>query len=118
MDIIWACRAYGGLKFWAMENPCGFLRQFIGKPAYTFEQWQFGANAVKKTDLWGYFNAPKPSVKVQPANIVARIGHRSNARDWGSLIIPEEYKHLNLDRAAARAITPAGFAQAFFKANK
>jgi hypothetical protein len=118
MHIIWHCRTYGSLKFWAMENPRGFLRQFMGKPAFTFEQWQFGTNTVKATDLWGYFNTPKPTVEVRSEGITACIGHRANGRDWAKPVIPDEYKPLNLDRAAARAITPAGFAEAFFKANK
>ncbi|MDR3350725.1 MAG: hypothetical protein LBN98_03625 [Prevotellaceae bacterium] len=118
MDIIWHCRTYGHVKFWAMENPRGFLRQFMGKPAFTFEQWQFGTAAVKTTDIWGYFNTPKPTVKVRPERITTGIGHRANGRDWAKLVAPDEYKHLNLDRAAIRAITPAGFAEAFFKANK
>jgi hypothetical protein len=116
--IIWHCRTYGSLKFWAMENPRGFLRQFMGKPAFTFEQWEFGTNTIKATDLWGYFNVPKPTVRVRPEGITTCIGHRANGRDWAKPVIPDEYKPLNLDRAAARAITPAGFAQAFFKANK
>jgi hypothetical protein len=118
MHVIWVCRTHGNLKFWAMENPVGFLRQFMGKPAYTFEQWQFGANTVKATDIWGYFNEPRSLVKVRPEGIIIRIGHRSNGRDWAKPVTPEEYRHLDLDRAAARAITPAGFAQAFFRANK
>jgi site-specific DNA-cytosine methylase len=118
MDVIWHCRTFGKLKFWAMENPVGFLRQFMGKPAYTFEQWQFGTSTVKATDLWGYFNAPKPTVKVRPERITTGIGHRGNGRDWSEPVVPDEYKSLNLDRSAKRAITPPGFAEAFFKANK
>ena len=118
MEVIWHCRTYGGLKFWAMENPRGYLRQFMGKPAFTFEQWQYGASTIKATDIWGYFNAPKPTVKVRPDNITVRFGHRSHARYYSIPVIPPEYKSLKLDRAAARAITPAGFARAFFKANK
>jgi hypothetical protein len=118
MDIIWQCRIYGSLKFWAMENPVGFLRQFMGKPAYTFEQWQFGTNTVKATDIWGYFNEPRPMVKVRPEKITTCIGHSTNSLHWADPIVPDEYKALNLDRAAKRAITPAGFAEAFFKANK
>lgn len=37
---------------------------------------------------------------------------------WGNPKCPEEYKHLNLNRADIRAITPPGFAEAFFNANK
>ncbi|MDR3132688.1 MAG: hypothetical protein LBU42_01525 [Prevotellaceae bacterium] len=118
MEVIWHCRTFGKIKFWAMENPRGFLRQFMGKPAFVFEQWQYGTNTVKATDIWGYFNTPNPTVKTRPDNITTCIRHRSNGRDWTKPVIPNEYKQLDLDRAAARAITPAGFAQAFFKANK
>ena len=101
-----------------MENPVGFLRQFMGSPAFTFEQWQFGEDKSKRTDIWGYFTIPKPTVKQRPDNITTCIGKRVNGRDWSTPKCPDEYKHLNLDRAGLRAITPAGFAKAFFRANK
>ncbi|MDR0375831.1 MAG: hypothetical protein LBH85_08945 [Treponema sp.] len=106
------------LAFWALENPVGLLRQFIGKPHYTFEQWQFGEAKIKKTDVWGYFNEPKPTVGARPPDLIyIRPKGRHNARDWGKMNCPAEYAHLKLDRSALRAITPPGFARAFFKAN-
>lgn len=42
LKIIWKCRLAGSLKFWALENPVGYLRQFLGKPHFTFYQWWFG----------------------------------------------------------------------------
>ena len=118
MNIIWQCRAQGGLKFWALENPMGYLRQFLGRPCYTFEQWQFGQTLIKKTDIWGYFNKPVPTVKKKPPGLTVKFpSGRTNARDWGKPKAPPEYEHLNLDRTALRAITPPGFAKAFFKAN-
>lgn len=116
LEIIWHCRTYGDLKFWALENPVGFLRQFLGIPAYQFEQWQFGESRVKRTDIWGYFNIPKPLVKDKP--VKAFRGHCAWGYDFGPTSCPPEYAHLNLDRAALRAITPPGFAEAFYKANK
>jgi hypothetical protein len=118
MRIVWHCRIYGHPKFWAMENPRGFLRQFMGKPTFTFYQWQFGTSTVKPTDIWGYFNAPKPTVREMPENIIVHYGKRTHSRDLSNPPCPEEYKHLILDRAALRAITPKGFADAFFNANK
>jgi hypothetical protein len=116
--IIWQCRLQSTLKFWALENPVDYLRQFLGRPHYTFEQWQFGKHKIKKTDIWGYFNEPAATVKVRPSNLIY-IGPkgRYNARDWSRMNCPPEYAHLGLDRAALRAITPPGFAKAFFKAN-
>jgi hypothetical protein len=119
LHIIWQCRIHNVLKFWALENSCGYLRQFLGRPHYTFEQWQFGERKIKKTDIWGYFNEPVPTIKIRPP-ILTYISPkgRVNARDWSKVICPPEYAHLKLERSALRAITPQGFAAAFFKANR
>jgi hypothetical protein len=119
LKIIQICRINGGLKFWALENPCGYLRQFIGKPFYEFEQWEFGGNKIKHTDIWGYFNKPKKIVEAKPEGLTVRhLNGRSNARDWGKMKCPDEYTHLHLTRQDIRAITPPGFAKAFFEANR
>jgi hypothetical protein len=115
LKIIWQCRAFGELRFWAMENPRGFLRQFLGIPKYTFEQWQFGELKIKSTDIWGYFNKPTQRVRIKPTTVQTSIGHKANGRDWAKLVCPDEYKQLNLGRAALRAITPAGFAERSIK---
>jgi hypothetical protein len=119
LNIIWNCLLQNKLKYWAMENPVGYLRQFLGEPHFTFEQWQFGALKIKKTDIWGYFNNPKPIVEVrQPDLIYMSPKGRHNARDWSKMNCPPEYVHLKLDRAALRAITPPGFSKAFFRENQ
>ena len=118
LQVIWQCRIHGKPKFWALENPVGFMRQFLGRPHFTFEHWQFGDMQIKPTDIWGYFKSPKFTVKDRPEllSVMYKNG-RSNGRGWAAPECPPEYKELNLDRAAVRAITPAGFARAFFKAN-
>lgn len=127
LQIIWHCRTFGNLKFWALENPRGLLRQFLGLPAYTFEQWEFGGDKRKATDLWGYFNRPKPTVKQFPLEDYTQKNPcgSSNGRAWGKRKYPPEYaeyisgiRGYTAQRAAARAITPSGFANAFFRANK
>lgn len=107
LRIIWECRYAPlyrkdvSLKFWALENPTGFLRQFLGLPAYNFKPSEFGDPINKKTDLWGYFNKPK---KLKMSVDVPVGLHRSSA---------------NYPRCPIkRAITPQGFAKAFFKTNK
>lgn len=117
MRIIWSCRISGTLKFWAVENPVGFMRQFLGKPAYTFEQWEFGDIGIKPTDLWGYFKPPKKLQQTKPAQLAVKE-YRGHGKLWSKPKPPKEYAHLVLDRAAIRAITPPGFARAFFLANK
>src|SRR5690606_14113333 len=114
MKIVWKCRKEGSLKWWALENPVGYLRQFLGRPSYTFQHWEFDKAAAhcKPTDLWGYFNPPVKKVKRRP-----EISKDRNKRmgNWQKPTPPPGYEHIT-DRSAIRAITPEGFANAFFKA--
>lgn len=86
-------------EFWALENPVGKLVQYLGKPKMYFNPCDFGDPYTKKTCLWGTFHTPEKT-PVEPTE--------------GSKI------HLlppSPDRQKLRSITPAGFANAFFKAN-
>ena len=125
LRIIWQCRLAGSLKFWALENPVGFLRQFLGIPHYTFFQWWFGDRGIKRTDLWGYFREPKRTVWERPDDPYFVKQYRSGKKNqfaWSAPECPEwaeSYIRSQPDRRAAlRAITPPGFAQAFFRANR
>jgi site-specific DNA-cytosine methylase len=126
MYIIWECRQYGeygNLHFWALENPKGYLRQFLGRPHFTYEQWQYGGDKRKATDIWGYFHEPAPTVIHIPDGLK---GHDlSHSKQWQKIEVPEAHKEYFLSiknyderRAALRAITPEGFAKAFFRANR
>lgn len=118
LSIIQAVQISGHkLAFWALENPQGLLSRFLGNPPYKFEQWMFGNDRVKLTYLWGRFNNPKPKFTVRP-DYVKKFGHNVLRDDMRYPTAPEEYKHLNLDRSAIRAITDGGFARAFYEANK
>lgn len=47
------------LKFWCLENPAtGFLKWFLGKPAFEYCPSEFGSNFTKRTALWGQFTPP------------------------------------------------------------
>jgi hypothetical protein len=39
--------------YWYLENPRGYLRQFIGRPTGTVTYCQYGEGYMKPTDLWG-----------------------------------------------------------------
>lgn len=105
MKIIWYCQKRKQLKFWALENPEGLLQRFLGNPPYRFEQWWFGNDRCKRTCLWGRYNYPVRTCFVKPSTYQKAM-HNKNA-DWYSNVGP-----------AKRAITPEGFAKAFYKANK
>lgn len=116
LEIIWHCRINGKLKFWALENPMGYLRQFLGRPLLTWQPCDFGEPYTKKTDLWGYYNLPvKRPVKLNDQQMRdCSINNRILPP------VPEGYKMPGDIKAQAirRSITPKGFAEAFYKANK
>jgi hypothetical protein len=106
MKIIWGAQESGSLNFWALENPRGLLRRFLGHPAFHFEQWEYGDIGIKPTDLWGFFKNPKKQALKRPASLTQKFKNGSiNAKGWSGT-------------AEKRAITPPGFAQAFFEANQ
>ena len=97
------------LKFWMIENPArGFLRQFIGKPAMTFQPWEFGDDYKKDTAIWGNFNEPKKS----PIECTKPKFDKLTTKE----IHGEAYGVLT--RKERRSMCSPGFAQAFFDANK
>lgn len=96
--------------FHVLENPRGYLRDFYGPADYSFDPWWFGDLYQKRTDLWGEFNIPERTVFEKPNNTVKFSMLKSKE------IHPEYYGIL--DRQTRRAITPPGFAKAFFEANK
>lgn len=123
LNIIWTCQyelscsttRKTSLKFWALENPKGMLKFFLGNPPFEFNPYDFGDDYKKKTHLWGYFNAP---VKA-PIKCTKEKFDRTLMKDFVG-VIPEGYtvpKDSNR-RQVIRGITPKGFANAFFKENR
>jgi site-specific DNA-cytosine methylase len=109
LRIIWKCQRTQKisskkttLKFWALENPNGLLKYFLGKPAFEFDPWEFGDNYKKRTHLWGWFNEPKKTVFVEPK--LPKFGSDKDIK-------------FRFDKEA-KSITPRGFAEAFYEANK
>lgn len=114
LKLIWEARKRQQLHFWALENPMGYLRQFLGKPPYTYDPWEFGDPYTKKTDIWGYYNLPAKKFK----NIDDVMTEEQKARcSTNSRRLPSISEITSSTQAARRAITPKGFAQAFYKAN-
>lgn len=116
LKIVWQCRMEGSLKFWALENPVGYLRQFLGKPPLTWQPCDYGEPHTKKTDLWGYYNMPAK----KPVKMTAEQIQRCSVNNRELPDLPEWYKEINPEspQAARRAMTPEGFAKAFFRSNK
>ena len=111
LNIIWECRYEHKLAFWCLENPMGILRQFLGKPVFTFNPCDFGDPYTKKTDLWGYFDIPKKNPVILDEGQIRKS--KTNGRR-----LPSISEITSSKQSARRAITPAGFAKAFFKSNR
>ena len=132
-DIIWSSMETIGdtknkkpftLKFWALENPYfGLLKNFLGKPVFTFDPWEFGDGYQKRTALWGNFNEPKKNPIPMTKEAKAKAKTNSHIHTLGTKFDYLKSKDIHpevfgkLDRQTRRSITPAGFAEAFFKAN-
>ena len=96
------------LKFWCLENPHGLLKRFLGKPCYEFNPYDFADDYKKNTHLWGWFNFPIKN----PIECNAVKFDRMKSKD----IHPEYFG--KFDRKTRRAMTPQGFANAFYEVNK
>ena len=86
--------------WWVLENPVGRLRRWLGPPRMMFDPADYGDPYTKRTCLWGDFNEPLMTHRVE-----ATEGSRMH------LLPPSP------ERAMLRSVTPSGFAAAFFEAN-
>jgi len=116
--------------WYVIENPAtGRLKNYLGKPNYIYQPWEFGSPWTKKTALWGVFNKPDriykkwedvpkiPKLYVRPGRTKPGLVyfHKSAVK-----IIPEmqwasEYIKTDAD---IRSMCSQGFAKAFYEANK
>lgn len=130
MEIVEAClriiHQCQNLKFWALENPRGYLRKYLGEPTMSFQPWQYGDPWTKATDIWGEFSVPpilyekweevpKLPLYIRPGRGKPNFAflHKSA---WEN--IPQLSFHKPETDAEFRAMTPPGFAEAFYNANK
>ena len=116
LKIIWTCQARikrdahpeMPLKFWALENPDGYLKWFLGKPAFQYQPYEFGGNHSKKTNLWGMFNEPRKPFFNNQIGSGKTMKHlhtpMSEKRNWEKI-------------TDLRSIAPPEFTRAFFLAN-
>lgn len=102
LRVIWTVKP----RWWALENPVGLLSRWLGRPQLVFEPYQFGDLWSKRTAIWGSFAEPQRGPYVQPID------------GGGPLCVvcyPDAPAVCSV--ASHRAVTPPGFARAFFEAN-
>jgi hypothetical protein len=98
-------------QWWALENPAGRLRRWLGPPGWSFQPCWFGDPWTKRTYLWGNFTPPLPLFSPQARQTVAPAFHAGSARGH------DRTTFLGSRRQAERSATPEGFARAFYEAN-
>lgn len=84
-------------RWWALENPRNKLRRYLGPARLEFYQWEYGDPGHKPTCIWGDFTPPQKQPKPRRTASTFRTS-KENAR-------PED------------AVTPKGFARAFYDVN-
>jgi hypothetical protein len=111
VDACLRCVAIYRPSWWALENPAGRLKNWLGPAKWSFNPCDFGDAWTKRTYLWGDFTPPAPLFAPQarkavaPAPMVGRPGCRDRTTLLGSRGQRE------------RSATPEGFARAFYEAN-
>ncbi len=129
LSVVTACLriiAMTSPVWWALENPVGHLTEHMGAPRIIFQPWEFGDPWTKRTALWGTFAVPKKlyirwedvpnklPLYTRPGREKPNFAylHKSAQK-----LIPQlSFAEPGTD-ADFRAITPPGFAQAFFETN-
>ena len=104
MDACMRIISVSNPKFWALENPVGRMKNYLGKPIMYFDPCDYGDPYTKKTGLWGKFNTPKQR-PVKPKRVCTQ-------GSWLMKLGGKSKKTKEL-----RSVTPPGFARAFFEAN-
>jgi hypothetical protein len=105
METVYACYEIVQItrpNWWCLENPVGRLSAccpFLGDYVFSFDPWQYGDPYTKKTCLWGQFNIPPPEYNKKPPLIWSKA-HKLSGKE-----------------KTKRALTPPGFARAFFRSN-
>lgn len=118
LKIIWEVRIRHKIQFWALENPRGILRQFLGNPTLSFQPDEYGELYTKHTDIWGYFNIPE-KLKDKPV-LEDRVKKQLAKNNRILPLLPKDYilpKGMR-SQTARRSMTSAKFSEAFYKANR
>lgn len=106
--------------WWALENPRGKLRRYLGPPTMIFDPCDFaqseGDAYTKKTLLWGDFAVPLKGSMFTTTRPVAPVAGSKMHLLPG--VRPGDSEAVAMRKRAARSATPSGFARAFFENNR
>ncbi len=111
LRLVAVCRP----AWWALENPRGKLRRWLGPPRMIFDPCDFGDPWTKKTLLWGDFCVPLAgSMFVSTPQVAPDEGSKMHLLPG---VRPTDSPETAARKRSARSTTPLGFAKAFFESN-
>lgn len=113
VDACLRCVAVCNPVWWALENPVGKLKRWLGPPRLRFDPCDYGDPWTKRTCLWGNFAIPAP-LFVTTTSVLPTEGSKMHLLPGVS---PRDSPEVAAKKRAARSATPLGFAKAFFEAN-
>lgn len=117
-------------KWWVIENPAtGKLKDFLGKPRFIYQPWQYGSPWTKRTALWGNFKIPTPlytdwkyvpkneKLYVRPNRPKPSLAfmHKSALNDILEFEFAKDFVKTDAD---FRSLCSQGFAREFFLNNR
>jgi hypothetical protein len=130
MSVVDACMRLVHLynpAWWALENPTGRLREYIGPWSWNFQPCDYGGYLLpaekslacalfpaldaytKRTCIWGNAKRPKPKPVPSLKPFANRPSIRNEGNEWNNACFREHRQH--------RSVTPMGFARAYKEAN-
>lgn len=122
--LVYLCeelRARYDWTFWTLENPPGRLEKLVPglKPfrRHVFQPYQYGDAHTKKTILYGEFNHHLDRNEVTPVLVDIKAGGTKKPRTYRASAMWQTSNGTEKSRVL-RSKTPAGFAKAFFNANR
>jgi hypothetical protein len=111
LRLVATCRP----AWWALENPRGKLRRWLGPPRLVFDPCDYGDPWTKKTLIWGDFCVPLPdSLFVSTRSVEPDRGSRIHLLAG---VRPLDSPAVATRKRLARSATPLGFAKSFFECN-
>lgn len=132
--LVWECLriinevGQHNLKFWVIENPArGVLQNYLDKPRFKYQPWEYGSPWAKHTALWGKFNIPPkkynkwedvpkiPELYTRPGRGKPSLAfnhknHKRFIREFDCFEVDSDMEF--------RSLCSQKFAQAFYEANK
>lgn len=112
--------------WWYIENPAtGRLKNFLGKPDFIYEPYEFGDGWTKKTALWGKFNKPEKTHTWETCPKIEGLYTRPNRQKPSLAFMHKSHKKfipsfddfIVDDDMGFRSLCSQGFAKAFFDKN-